>query len=135
MESLLASQIHLGRSAKQLVLARIYSLYSTYENCTILKTDKKLIYLLIDGKIQNYNLINYTIKDCIMMKDDENIFICNHAKTNRDFQKYEKGIAIQPNSEYLSRTTSLPLINYKTLKLIEVYKCPQCGHSIMKDEL
>lgn len=46
------------------------------------------------------------------------------------------GKAIEPDMEanalYIVRP---PMINAESLKLIEVFKCPNCGHSISEDKL
>ena len=42
----------------------------------------------------------------------------------------EKGVAIKPVLEYGCRPyPNMPLINAKTMSLIEVYKCKKCGFS------
>jgi len=42
----------------------------------------------------------------------------------------KSGIAIHPDKEYAARyLINQPPINYKTMKLISVYKCKNCGYS------
>ena len=43
----------------------------------------------------------------------------------------KSGIAIHPDKEYAARyLINQPLINHKTMKLISVYKCKNCGYSL-----
>jgi predicted RNA-binding Zn-ribbon protein involved in translation (DUF1610 family) len=45
------------------------------------------------------------------------------------------GIAIKPELEYGSRTPfQIPILNHKTMEIINVSKCKNCGHSYTEDE-
>ena len=46
------------------------------------------------------------------------------------------GIAIQPHKEYSERPSCCytpDILNHKTLKIIDVFKCEHCGYSYSED--
>lgn len=50
--------------------------------------------------------------------------ICRMCKTEMVLGK-----AIESDDNYCRSIVPRPLITSKTLKMIDVYKCPKCGHS------